>query len=64
MPDAPLLAFCLLALLPAGVMGFFPLIVVKMNTYALKSPKGTNAPALIGNSAPSWDKAKGAKAAC
>ncbi len=54
----------MLALLPTGVMGFFPLIVVKMNTYALKFPKGTNAPALIGNSAPSWDKAKGAKAAC
>ena len=43
----------MLALLPAGVIGFFPLIVLKMDTYALKSPKGTNAPALIGNSAPS-----------
>ncbi len=43
----------MLALLPAGVIGFFPLIVVKMNTYALKFPKGTNSPAPIGDSAPS-----------
>ena len=43
----------MLALLPAGVMGFFPLIVLKMNAYALKSPKGTNSPALIGDSTPS-----------
>lgn len=53
MPGVPLLAFCMLALLSAGVMSFFELIVVKMNTYTLKSPKGTNAPALIGDSTPS-----------
>ena len=29
-PGVPLLAFCMLALLLAGVMGFFVLIVVKM----------------------------------
>lgn len=53
----------MLALLPAGVIGFFPLIVVKMNTYALKFPKGTNSPALIDDNTPNTDKAKGAKAA-